>query len=311
MATAIGVRSPFFASYAFGGTAYGTLELTISGTLRYTITKDVVPGTSTVTFDISELVRDYIQPVYDGTIVATDCGAVAISYVLKLFNSGGTQVATSGTVSYDAFDAYQYYYNGNNYNLPTGALVTGLDLWVPEGEGGVVFTNSGSSVTTVSFSSSDSTVPTTTVGINRFSCGRYGNYALTFINRFGVHQQMWFTAKTVNSLRVKGSEFKSKYNASNGGINGERHQYQQYDRNGIRQYTLNSDYITADIDDINNQLQELMLSEYVWIDDADLGFPVPVNLVTSNVTFKTGLNDRLVSYQVVVEQAFDLISTGR
>lgn len=310
MATAIGVRSPFFAYYSLATAATGTLSLTISGTLRYTITKDVVPGTTMATFDISELVRDYIQPRYDGTIVASDCGAVAISYTIELFNSSGTSLG-SDTQTYDAFDAYQYYYNGNNYNLPTGALITGLDIWVPQGQGGVVFTNSGTSVTTTSFSGSDTTVPATTVSINRFPCGRYGNYPLTFMNRFGVLQQMWFTAKTVNSLTVNGSKYKSKYNAQNGGINGDRHQYVDYNRNGLRQYTLNSDFITADIDDINNQLQELMLSEYVWIDDLDLGFPTPVNVVTSNVTFKTGLNDRLVNYQVVVQTAYDLISTGR
>jgi hypothetical protein len=311
MATAIGVRSPFFASYAFGGTAYGTLELTISGTLRYTITKDVVPGTSTVTFDISELVRDYIQPVYDGTIVATDCGAVAISYVLKLFNSGGTQVATSGTVSYDAFDAYQNYYGSANYTLPTGVLVSVSGIYAPTGTAGFVFENDGSSVTVQTFSGSDTVVPSTSVKINRFPCGRYSNYALTFINRYGVQQQLWFTAKEVTSLSTKGSKYKSKYNAANGANDGFRHQTVDYNKNGLKQFTLNSDFITANIDDINFQLEELMLSEYVWLDDPILGFPLPVNVVTSNVTFKTGLNDRLVNYEVVVQTAFDLISTAR
>lgn len=308
MGTAIGVRSPFFVSHSAATAVEGTLALTISGSLAYTITKDVVPGTTRATFDISELVRDYIQPRYDGSILANDCGAVIISYTINLFNSAGGNVG-SDSGSYDAFDAYQYYYNGNNYNLPTGALITGLDLWVPIGEGGVVFSNSGTDVTTTSFTSGDSSV--LGVPINRFPCGRYGNYPLTYLNRFGVHQQMWFTAKTVTSLSVTGSKYKSKYNAENGGINGDRHQYVDYNRNGLKQYTLNTDYITTDIEDVNNQLQELLLSEYVWIDDLDLGLPTPVNVLTSNVTFKTGLNDRLVSYQVTVQTAYDLISTGR
>jgi hypothetical protein len=54
-----------------------------------------------------------------------------------------------------------------------------------------------------------------------------------------------------------------------------------------------------------------MLSEYVWLDDPILGFPLPVNVVSNNVTFKTGLNDRLVNYQVVVQTAYDIISTAR
>ena len=311
MATAIGVRSPFFASYAFGGAAYGTLALTISGTLRYTITKDVVPGTSTVTFDISQLVRDYIQPRYDGTIIATDCGAVAISYVLNVFNAAGSQIATSGTVSYDAFDGYANYYDSTNYNLPTGVLISVSGIYAPVGVGGFVFENDGSSVTVQTFSSSDTVVPSTGVAINRFPCGRYNNYALTFINRYGVQQQLWFTAKEVTSLTANGSKYKSKYNASNGDNDGFRHQIVDYNKNGLKQFTLNSDFIIANISDINFQLEELMLSEYVWLDDPILGFPLPVNVVSNNVTFKTGLNDRLVNYQVVVQTAYDIISTAR
>lgn len=311
MATAIGVRSPFFASLDFANSVEGTLSLTIDGTLAYTITKDVIPGTNTVTIDISQLVRDYIQPRYDGTIVAADSGTVPISYVLNLYNSGGTLVATSGTVSYDAFDAYYNYYGGTNYTLPTGVLVSISSIYAPLGVAGFVFENSGSAVTVKTFSGSDTVVPSTSVKINRFPCGRYDNYALTFINRYGVQQQMWFTAKEVTSMTTNGSKYKSKYNANNGDADGTRHQIVDYNKNGLKQYTLNTDYITANISDINFQLEELLLSEYVWLDDPILGRPLPVNVVTTNTSFKTGLNDRVVSYQVVVQTAYDLISTAR
>ena len=311
MATAIGVRSPFFATLDFAGATYGTLALTIDGTLRYTITKDVLPGTTRVTIDISQLVRDYIEPRYDGTIVASDSGMVPISYVLQLFNASNTLLATSGTVSYDAYDAYQNYYGSTNYTLPTGVLISVLGIYAPLGTAGFVFENDGSNVTVKTFSGSDTVVPSTSVKINRFPCGRYDNYALTFINRYGVQQQLWFTAKEVTSLTTNGSRYKSKYNAANGANDGFRHQIVDYNKNGLKQYTLNTDYITANIADINFQLEELMLSEYVWLDDPILGFPLPVNVVTTNTSFKTGLNDRVVSYQVVVQTAYDLISTAR
>jgi len=311
MATAIGVRSPFFATLDYAGAVEGTLALTIDGTLAYTITKDVIPGTTTVTIDISQLVRDYINPRYDGTIVASDSGMVPISYVLQLFNSGGSLVATSGTVSYDAYDAYYNYYGGTNYTLPTGQLISVLGIYAPVGASGFIFYNDGSTVSVKTYSGSDTTVPTTSVVINRFPCGRYDNYALTFINRYGVQQQLWFTAKEVTSLTANGSRYKSKYNANDGDNDIYKHQIVDYNRNGLKQYTLNSDYITANITDINFQLEELMLSEYVWLDDPILGRPLPVNVISNNVTFKTGLNDRLVNYQVVVQSAYDLISTAR
>ena len=37
----------------------------------------------------------------------------------------------------------------------------------------------------------------------------------------------------------------------------------------------------------------------------------PVNIKTSDVTYRTSLNDKLVEYTIEVEQAYDLISTMR
>ena len=56
-------------------------------------------------------------------------------------------------------------------------------------------------------------------------------------------------------------------------------------------------------------MKELMLSEQVW---AEIGGTVyPVNVTSSDVSFKTTLNDKLVAYSLEIEQANDLISTMR
>ena len=52
-----------------------------------------------------------------------------------------------------------------------------------------------------------------------------------------------------------------------------------------------------------------MLSEKVWIHiDSEVR---PVNVTDTGVTYRTSVNDKLVAYTVIVEQANDLISTMR
>ena len=310
----IGVRSPYFISESGTGVTYGVLALTIDGVLRYTIQKDVLPGTDRVTIDISQLVRDYIRPVYYSGIGPTvaEAGEVPVTYTLTLYDVNGDPVGSPYTPAstLTAVDGYQYYYNGNNYNVPDDTdLVSGVRIWVPEGQSGFIFRSVAGAIEKVPFTGSASSVSLT--NINRYPCSRYQNYALIFLNRFGVPQQMWFTAKTITSQTVSGNKYKSKYNAENGGADGTRHQVVDYNRNGKKQYTLNTDYVSRNQDDLNTHFQELLQSEYVWLEDEELGFSIPVNVTTSNVTYKTGLNDRLVNYQLQVEQAFDIISTAR
>ena len=115
-----------------------------------------------------------------------------------------------------------------------------------------------------------------------------------------------------STITTNGSKYKSKFNNNNGSIDTNKHQIVDFNKNAKRQYTLNTDYISVDEDAFNAHIQELLLSEHVWIDDDELNIiSVPVNVVTSSVQYKTSLNDRLVSYTIVFEQAFDLISTGR
>ena len=56
-------------------------------------------------------------------------------------------------------------------------------------------------------------------------------------------------------------------------------------------------------------VRELMLSEYVWlyIDGANR----PVKPVTSDVQFKTSLNDKMMNYTIEFEQSNDLIANIR
>lgn len=311
----IGVRSPYFISDNDTDIAYGTLNIDIEGVLDvYVITKDVIPGTNTVTIDIAQLVRDFIQPIYDSSFGPTYTGSVTVDYELNLFKSDNTPSSKNPiTESLQAFDGYNHYYEGNNYELPSnGDLVTGGRIYVPVGESSFIFKMTNNNISLLLFTVTSSSTIISSTGITLLPCSRYASYPVVFINRFGVQQQMFFTAKTVESITTNGSKYKSKFNNDNGSINTNKHQIVDFNKNAKRQYTLNTDYISVTEEAFNAHIQELLLSEHVWIDDDELNIiSVPVNVVTSSVQFKTSLNDRLVSYTIVFEQAFDLISTGR
>ena len=66
----------------------------------------------------------------------------------------------------------------------------------------------------------------------------------------------------------------------------------------------------------NQFFEQLLLSEYVWMTRPKKENPasdetIPVLVKTSNMTFKTSVNDRLIEYTIDFEEAFDLINNIR
>ena len=66
----------------------------------------------------------------------------------------------------------------------------------------------------------------------------------------------------------------------------------------------------------NQFFEQLLLSEYVWMTRPKKENPaadetVPVTVKTSNMRFKTSVNDRLIEYTIDFEEAFDLINNIR
>jgi hypothetical protein len=57
----------------------------------------------------------------------------------------------------------------------------------------------------------------------------------------------------------------------------------------------------------------MMLSEKVWITNVNNGVEqvLPINVKTSNITYKTSLNDRLVEYTIDFDNSYDTINNIR
>lgn len=305
----IGVRSPYFVNYNDTTVTAESSKIlvTIGGTLRYTIIKNT--GTS-VRLDISELIRDYINPTFSGLLNTGTVGAVAVSLAVSFWdalNATGTQVyTTSDTLT--AYDGYRYFSEGNNFTIPTGNLLSGTSIYAPQNTAGSFYVMGAGGTLSIQVYDSAVTgaVGSTGITIKRQLCGKYTPIKCVFLNKFGVHQEFYFFTKKTDSLTVSGEQYKANIIVGDGTFDSKKHQVKDFSKNGTIRYTLNTGYVG---EDVNSYMQELMLSEYVWL--VISGSVVPVRVVSSDVQYKTSLNDKLVNYTVDFEQSNDIISSVR
>ena len=300
---AIGVRSPFFISHTQSGGDSATLSLTVNSTLVYTITKQT--GTNFLA-DISELVRDYIEPTYDGTLDTDSPDVATVSYSVQFYDANLLAVgsAKTGSSPYKAYDAYSYFSEGNNFTFNNKVLLSESTIWLPENTAGTFYKITSDTLSTVSVGTSATTVEG--IAIKRHECSKYTPIKVVFVNKFGVPQELYFFGKTIEASTSSKESYKSNIINSSGVINSQKHQIRSFDTQGKTRYTLNTGLVG---EEYNEFVRELMLSEQVWmhIDNTIR----PVTATSSELTFRTSLNDKMVQYTVEFEQANDLIANVR
>ena len=330
----IALRNPQYKFIAIpsSGVLSAKCTITIGGTLRYTLTKNVSPSTG-CNFDISELARDYLNITYSGNYSIDTIAIVTVVTTHPQINGGGTAVATQ-TYTDTGFEAFGYYSDGSNPTLPFttnhkyllaanyGKLATEWNIYVPTGVSGYVHYMTGGGVTSVSsYSGSDTQVVnqgSNILYINRIDCTKYGDgRKITFINRYGVQQDLWFFLKEVTSLNRTNEKYQSNtieypddeyadYNDANSPT-------KLFNTQGKQSHKLSSGYYP---EYTNQFFEQLLLSEYVWMTRPKKENPasdetIPVLVKTSNIEFKTSVNDRLIQYTIDFEEGFDLINNIR
>lgn len=143
-----------------------------------------------------------------------------------------------------------------------------------------------------------------------FTCEpKYIQYKVSFINKFGAIQDLYFNKKRTDELNVKRDSFvTSTITSSSTGVS-----FNQYNPSNIVQdvstkksLTLNTGFLN---EEFNEVMRQLFQSEDVWIRDENK--TLPVNIKDSDFTYKTHLNDKLVNYTVKFEFAFDGINNIR
>lgn len=144
-------------------------------------------------------------------------------------------------------------------------------------------------------------------------------HKISFINKFGVMQDIWFFARKRESITSERQQYKK--NTLN--ITGETasydisdHQRVYLENQGREVLTMNTGYIH---ESYNEVIKELMVSEYVYIHDPNrsspsdpsFGLAVPIEIVTNSLQFKQRRYDKLIDYQLQFEVDSELIQSVR
>jgi hypothetical protein len=117
---------------------------------------------------------------------------------------------------------------------------------------------------------------------------------------------LWFFRKSIKQLNVTKEEYKRFEISINGTYDTLKHPRKTFNIQGAKSITLNTGYVD---ESYNEVVEQMMQSEYVWMEQDTVITPMVVN--ASSLTYKTGVNDKLVDYTLSFSYAFDNIQNIR
>ena len=133
---------------------------------------------------------------------------------------------------------------------------------------------------------------------------------LNYVNKYGAKNSFAFTLKHTEEVESTSESFKR--NVVNYGslssVNVE-HSARKIVKASKQTFTINTDYVN---EYYVKQLEELILSEYVWASIAHVSSSlIPVTIIDKKISKKNHLNDKLIQYTFKIEVARDYINTIR
>jgi hypothetical protein len=134
---------------------------------------------------------------------------------------------------------------------------------------------------------------------------------VTFINKFGALQDVYFFKKSVEKMTIEKESYKSNtINSENNTYNTSHHVNRDFNVVGNESITLSSGLLN---EEYNEVFKQMMLSEKCWITNVKQGVEqvLPINVRTGNITYKTSLNDKLVDYTFDFDYSFNTINNIR
>ena len=328
----LALRNPQFKFIVASATAKSVVcSVTIDGTLRYTLIKNlptITSGTQTINFDIAELARDYIEIVYKGDYVTQKVDIVTNLKSYTSVNGGGNPIDEPTSETDIGFEAYGTFEEGVNPEVPFRSKPTYLipinedtdtfTIFAPNNTAGKLpIITSLNGLLAPAFSGSDTSVLSNGVvcNIKRIDCTKYGDgNRIIYINKYGAQQDLWFFLKESKNLSRSNEGYKSNTitypSGSSATYSVQNAPNKVFNTQGKQTHKLSSGYYP---EFANQQFEELLLSEYVWLSTLrkGVGVVIPVKVKTSNIAFKTSVNDRLIEYTIEFEEAFDYINNIR
>jgi hypothetical protein len=139
----INSRSPKFVSISNSAISYATCEIGIwSGTypasvpFNYSLRKNTIGSNTQVSFEISELIRDFLEVTFDGdyeTSAESDTACKWVNVFIKAYDVNGVQVGATDARTYLALDGYGYFEQGSDFTMENSALFNSKgDIFLPE-----------------------------------------------------------------------------------------------------------------------------------------------------------------------------------
>ena len=261
---------------------------------------------------------------------------------ITLYNSSAASIGTSNT-DYLAFDGYAYFTDGTNAELSRTLLQSNTDIYVENGErvqvpvytdevtsvqfynGGVLhttetITSSTNSNAQIKYAGSSlatdeirviSSAGTETINVYQIDECRYTPYRVTFVNKFGALQNLYFFKKSIENINTTTENYKANtFNQNTLDYDIQSHQYKQFQKAGRESITMNTGYVS---EEYNEVMKQLLLSEQVWMTKTIDTRPtiLPVNVKTQSLQYKTSVNDKLINYTIDFDYAFDKINNIR
>tara|TARA_R110002050_G_scaffold119989_1_gene237889 strand:- start:46 stop:1026 length:981 start_codon:yes stop_codon:yes gene_type:complete len=302
---------------------------------QYTIAKSRITGNDNITLEIGELVRDYINISFNN-----DYNSISryVRAVVNSFDDADEPFQTNPiTSTYIALDGYGYFEEGANPELSRNALISADNIYLPEntagnfpifaeGVGKVIIDSNTTQITdngntnqkvqyitipanssTILVYDTDDSTLRKTITVTNICEPKFTPYKITFVNKFGVFENMFAFKKSSEVSNVTDELFKRNIvtNASSN-YNTYDNQKSRMNVNAQTSLTLNTGFIK---EDMNQTIEELFYSENVYIRYEDK--TLAVIPTSKSLQYKTVLNDKLINYTVQFDFAFDRINNVR
>ena len=343
----------------FGGIATSS-ELCDDLYATYSLQKKPLGAEDSVTVDISEIVNDHIEQVFTGTYLAAK-SSIWVTVSTSARESDGTLIGVISSNTYLAQEGYNKFKEGANYTTEPIAMLSGSYIQYNKNGTATIPVNvervtsvqwrSGTSVReTDSFSDNgnqnqkigyaqftggtllDSALitydsgSTTTITLEQVEECKFPVNKITFVNRWGALQDLFFFKKSTESLDARRENFNASifqarsvalsppetgtncvetitYNS----YSTTAHSKKTFNANATESVVLNTGFVN---ELMNPYFEELMVSEYIWLTDSSANI-FPVNLKESSFAKKTGLNDKLINYTMSFDKSFSLVNNIR
>jgi len=375
----INTRSPFFVSITDSTISYATLDIEIyegnknndyTGTPDYELKKTKIGSNTTITFEIAELIRDFLEIVFNGSYEDANEFYVSkwVRTVITSYDATDTQLSQTIDINL-ALNGYNYFEEGNT-SPTTSTFISNRFVFaladntysVPfyTGNGGQVsFKKDGEVLNTFNLTASDESedqifqlnvngfvnyqnyeervLSNANAVVEQSSCltrffdevsvgdidtisvtgepdikvitiseCRYQPYKITFINKFGVLQDMFFFKKAVEAMTTKRETYKGT-TINNGTYSISDHTKRDFNIQANETIKLSSGYLN---EEYNEVFKQMMLSEKIWLTDENDNV-LPINIKTSSINYKTSLNDKLVEYIIDFDRSYNVINNVR